>query len=357
MRGFLAAMAAAVAMPLLAGPEVVWLETVHDFGAFDESLGTVECVVKGVNTGDEPLVILSARANCGCTTPRYSREPVAPGDTVALAIGYNAVGRPGRFSKNVVVNTNATRSRTTLTIRGTVIGTSNTLRGRYPVAAGGLRLKSDKLIFGEITDNTIGSQYVEGYNASKDSIRIEAIGVPESLSLTLTPPVVPPGELFVLSALIDGSKVGDWDVVSDSFRISNGADTVKISTVAIVREYFSDAELGGKLPEVSVTPREVDFGRIDGNAGVIRRQVRLTNSGKAALYLRKVTCLEPAVKLNFSHKAVKPGKSVTIDVELDTSRLAGRDMLNALLVIITNDPVTPRTAIRLLGEVRKEINQ
>lgn len=352
MRALLTAAFAAVALQLSAGPEIVWLDMVHDFGAFDENLGTVECVLKGVNTGDEPLVVLSARANCGCTTPRYSHEPVAPGDTVSIAIGYNAVGRPGRFSKNVVVNTNAQPSRSTLTIRGTVIGTSNTLRGRYPIAAGNLRLKSDNLVFGEITNNTVGSQYLEGYNASSDSIRISATNVPEALSLTMSPPVVPPGELFVLSALMDGSKIKDWDVVTDSFNITNGADSLRISTVAIVREYFSDKALKGKLPAVSVDVRAVDFDRIDPEGAPVKRTVTLTNSGDAPLFIRKATCADKAVTVTCPDKPVKPGKSAKVEVVVSPRELAGEEMLNALLVIITNDPVTPRTVVRLVGEVK-----
>ena len=56
----------------------VWLEQKHDFGAFDEGLGTVYCDFRLVNTGNEPIAIINARANCGCTRPEYSRDPIAP---------------------------------------------------------------------------------------------------------------------------------------------------------------------------------------------------------------------------------------------------------------------------------------
>lgn len=58
-----------------------WTEKTHDFGAFDEELGVVYCHFGLINTGSEPLAILSARANCGCTKPEYSNDPVNPGDT------------------------------------------------------------------------------------------------------------------------------------------------------------------------------------------------------------------------------------------------------------------------------------
>lgn len=64
-----------------AQPKAKWLDTTHSFGAFDEDLGNVTTYFKVVNTGDKPLNILSVRASCGCTSPSYSRKPVAPGDT------------------------------------------------------------------------------------------------------------------------------------------------------------------------------------------------------------------------------------------------------------------------------------
>lgn len=352
MRKLFASLSAASVLMASAGSQVVWLKMNHDFGAFDESLGTVECQIKGVNVGDEPLVVLNARANCGCTTPRYSREPVAPGDTAVITIGYDAVGRPGRFSKNVMVTTNTEPARATFNIHGTVIGTSNTLKGRYPYAAGKLHLKSDKLAFGEITNNTVGSKYIEGYNGSSDSIRIFARGLQPGLSLTMQPSVVAPGELFVVSALLDGSQISDWDVVTDSFTISNGNDSLKISTVAIVREYFTEKQLKGKLPAVAVQPREVDFDRLSADRTVTGK-VTLTNSGDAPLIIRKVSCADPAVTLSkFSDKPVKPGKKTEIQFTVDPSKTTDPSMLNALLVIITNDPVTPRTAVRIVGEIQ-----
>ena len=112
----------------LAQPKAQWLSTTHDFGAFDEDLGSVTTYFKVVNTGDKPLSILNVRASCGCTSPTYSHKPVASGDTGQVAVTYNPAGRPGKFDKKVRVETNADPSTATLTIRGVVIGDRQTLR-------------------------------------------------------------------------------------------------------------------------------------------------------------------------------------------------------------------------------------
>ena len=76
---------------------VEWLGTSHDFGAFDESMGVVETEFRFVNRGDEPVVILAARANCGCTTPRYRRDAVRPAIRLRWWSGFEPVGARGAF--------------------------------------------------------------------------------------------------------------------------------------------------------------------------------------------------------------------------------------------------------------------
>ena len=81
----------AIAAVAQAAPEATWLTKSHDFGAFDEDMGKVSCDFKVVNTGDEPLMILAARATCGCTVPAYTRDPIAPGDTATITVDRKSV--------------------------------------------------------------------------------------------------------------------------------------------------------------------------------------------------------------------------------------------------------------------------
>lgn len=54
------------------------------------------------NTSDRPLVIESASAACGCTTPEYAKEPIAPNGVTRLKVGYNAANM-GPFTKPVTI--------------------------------------------------------------------------------------------------------------------------------------------------------------------------------------------------------------------------------------------------------------
>ena len=78
-------------------------EKTHDFGTIKEEDGRVTHVFTFKNVTDGPLTIKNVRASCGCTTPAWSREPIAPGAEAQITVTYNASGRPGAFHKSVTV--------------------------------------------------------------------------------------------------------------------------------------------------------------------------------------------------------------------------------------------------------------
>lgn len=105
-----------------AGPLLRFIDTAHDFGNVKEAAGAVTHKFRFTNTGDAPLVILSATTSCGCTKPEFPKEPIQPGDTAAVSVTYNPAGRPGEFDKNITVKTNSTKgAKARLKIKGVVI--------------------------------------------------------------------------------------------------------------------------------------------------------------------------------------------------------------------------------------------
>lgn len=92
---------------------------VHDFGTLKEGpIATYSFEVK--NTGNAPVVISNAMASCGCTTPEWKKDPIMPGATAAIKVGYNTSGRPGNFTKTITVTSNAENATVVLTIKGKV---------------------------------------------------------------------------------------------------------------------------------------------------------------------------------------------------------------------------------------------
>lgn len=92
----------------------------HDFGAIQEENGSVSHIFKIDNQGDMPLVVTRVIASCGCTTPDWTKEPIAPGKSGEVKITFDPKGRPGPFAKTISVYSNGKTGSYVLTIRGEV---------------------------------------------------------------------------------------------------------------------------------------------------------------------------------------------------------------------------------------------
>ncbi|MGZ8539885.1 MAG: DUF1573 domain-containing protein [Chitinophagaceae bacterium] len=100
-----------------AGDALKLKETEHDFGKIPQGK-PVYYSFEIINTGTEPLKLDNVQASCGCTTPEWSQEAIAPGATASIKVGYNSAAE-GQFDKSITItyNTNQTKQ---LKIKGTV---------------------------------------------------------------------------------------------------------------------------------------------------------------------------------------------------------------------------------------------
>lgn len=112
-------------------PRIEFAEREYNFGKFSpvgaDSLK--QHTFTFTNTGQKPLVVLRAVSSCGCTRPMYPLEPIMPGGTGTITVGYHGEGQPvGHFRKSVTVYTNAPRSYVRIFIRGELMKAENSLR-------------------------------------------------------------------------------------------------------------------------------------------------------------------------------------------------------------------------------------
>lgn len=72
------------------------------------------------NTGDKPLILSEVKASCGCTTPEWSKDPIMPGKTAKIKVGYNTAIN-GNFQKVIEVFSNdPVNGRSVIYIKGEV---------------------------------------------------------------------------------------------------------------------------------------------------------------------------------------------------------------------------------------------
>jgi hypothetical protein len=96
-------------------------EGTHDFGKIPQGR-PVTYIFEIVNTGTDPLRLENVQASCGCTTPEWTKDPISPGATSQIKVGYNAHAE-GHFVKNVTIFY-ADKKTKVLTISGEVYKTA-----------------------------------------------------------------------------------------------------------------------------------------------------------------------------------------------------------------------------------------
>ena len=99
-------------------PELLTVkETEFNFGKIPQGK-PVYHLFEIVNKSDKPLKLDNVAASCGCTTPEWSREEIAPGATAVIKVGYNAAAE-GPFEKPITITYSGNQS-TVIKIKGEV---------------------------------------------------------------------------------------------------------------------------------------------------------------------------------------------------------------------------------------------
>lgn len=104
--------------PASAQDSIIFDKMAHDYGTIVQG-SDGNCEFKFVNKGKAPIILNNVKASCGCTTPEWTRTPVAPGGTGSIKVAYNT-NLVGAFNKTVTVDSNAKNTPVVLLIKGIV---------------------------------------------------------------------------------------------------------------------------------------------------------------------------------------------------------------------------------------------
>lgn len=101
---------------------LVFTDTIHDFGDIMVADGAVTCQFEFVNTSDSTIHILGALVSCNCTTVDYPRCGIEPGQGGVVRVTYDPVGRPtGPFNRTVLLQVSGDRRRLLLRFYGNAL--------------------------------------------------------------------------------------------------------------------------------------------------------------------------------------------------------------------------------------------
>lgn len=88
------------------GPAIKFKKADHNFGDITQG-DQVSHVFEFSNIGTEPLVLSNVRSTCGCTIPKWPKDPVLPGESSSILVNFNSRGKMGVVKKVVTVYSNA----------------------------------------------------------------------------------------------------------------------------------------------------------------------------------------------------------------------------------------------------------
>ena len=101
-------------------PIIKFEKETHDFGLILQG-ERVSYTFKFKNIGNKNLIVNDASASCGCTVPKFSRKPIAPGDSGEIEVIFDSNRRSGKQLKSVTVWTNCQPNQIKLQIKSEIV--------------------------------------------------------------------------------------------------------------------------------------------------------------------------------------------------------------------------------------------
>ena len=338
--------------------KIVFDNIEHDFGTFKEQDGTQTTTFKFKNEGSVPLVLSNVVASCGCTTPKWTREPVAPGTSGEIQVSYNPKNRPGSFTKSISVRSNAENSLVSLRITGKVEQREKTLAEEYPRQIGSLRVKTNHISFTKMTQGQVETKEIELVNDSEKPINVGYKRVPEHLTVKVEPETIPAKGKGIMSVTYDAKKANTYGFASHRIYLSldNSNDyRSSIGVSATIEEDFSQLtpEQLANAPVATFSEKSFNFG--DMNQGDKKDHTfSLTNDGKSELIIRNVRSSCGCTAVAPSKKVIAPGETAPIKVTCDSRGKRGRQSKS--ITVIKKEPKKTTSRLTISSKILTEAN-
>jgi len=315
----------------------------HDFGKIREEDGRVTYIFNFVNNGKGPLAVHRVQASCGCTTPTWTKEPIEPGKRGSITVTYNPTGRPGKFTKNITVYSNALDEQITLTIHGEVIPKQSGENSAYTFMVSGLALRSKIIQMNNIDKGKVQTRVLDIQNTTKGILRPSVENLPSYLTATVLPETLKPDEDGKITFTFNSKNCNQWGPVSDEVYLSlNGSkrftDDSKIIVVSNIVEDFSKLTLDQKhkSPVIEIPVRELDFGTVKSGSKKSGK-LKVINKGVNTLEIRRLINNNKELLVKASKSSIGSAKKSDIIVNLNTKNLTEAEYKKSFTVQ-TNDP-------------------
>ncbi len=341
---------------------VKFIETVHDFGDLKEEVGQATYEFKFKNAGSVPLKLTDVKASCGCTTPDWTKDDVAPGKEGNIKATYNTTNRPGPFTKTITVKAqpdNGQEEVHVLTIKGNVIPRPKGIQDWYPTVLGSIRATSNHIAFGKIYNDEKKEQKLIFYNEGDKPVQIQGYDLPAHINATSDKKTINPKDSITIVVNFDANKIDDWGFLHTQIKIKTDDSNTpeKVIYISADRQENFDKltqEQKDNGPRITFDKVTHDFGNIKAGKKVDTEYV-FKNTGKSELIIRKTKASCGCTATQPEKSKLKPGESSKIKVTYDSTGKKGNE--NKTITVVSNDPTNPSIVLTIKGIVEEEGQQ
>lgn len=335
----------------------------HDFGTIYKGEKT-DITFEFSNVSSEAVQLHNVKASCGCTTPNWSKEPVAPGAKGYVSASYDS-HRVGQFNKSITViyDTSGIIQPVVLTISGNVLDTTEEGNHNHPskpivnynFPQGNLSFEKVTEEIGIIDTDKKHEVIFKLKNMGKETIRV--FEEPQAdLFFTMVrafPNYIQPGQEATLMVSMDAAKYDKPGKFSKKVLVktSDIAGETKELTVSGEFNKVMTAEEKAQAPNIEFDNTEYDAGTVIEGEKVVHKYV-FRNTGKSDLVIEYAkgscgcTVAEP------KEKVIPAGGSSEITATFDSQGRFGENKKS--ISVKSNDPDNEMVTLQLKVKVDKD---
>ncbi|WP_246202726.1 DUF1573 domain-containing protein [Fulvivirga lutimaris] len=335
---------------------ITFSEKSFDFGNVKEVDGPITHEFTFTNNSQEPIRILNVKASCGCTTPAWTRDSIAPGNTGYIQAQYNPRNRPGVFNKSLTITTSLGET-LRLYIRGEVEPKVLTIEEKLRTEMGGIRMKYPSVNLGKVYINKPAAvRKYDIYNQTDVDITFsDDYAAPDHIKVSFEPKTLGSKSSGYLVVTYDAAVKNDYGFMNDriSFQTNEPEDKVKELTVyATIEDYFAPIppEELSEVPRLKIENSVYDFGRVS-KEKESKYQFVVKNTGNSDLTIKKISPNCTCVTGVLSDEVIKPGGQANLDVTFNPEGRRGNQQKS--ITLYSNDPKSSAQRITIKAYVQE----
>lgn len=329
---------------------IEFTKRVHNFGKISVNEGAKHCSFEFRNTSNKPVVISNILSSCGCTTPKWPKKPIMPGESGKVEVTYLNDQGPYPFDKALTVYTSASTKPIILRITGLAYENERSMKEIFPIAIGPLGVKNNIIRGGQIAQGNSKSGNFKIANISGKSTKVQFTEVSPGLELSIDPVTIPGNGIADVSYTIDTKESKNWgNTTYTASVVCNGTKaSTPVSIECMIIDNFTGMtkEEKNKAPMLLAENSSYNFGTVK-RGEKVKASFNLRNTGHSQLLLHKIE-KKDEIAIN-TKKEIQAGEKFTLEAVLDTKSRNGEVVYT--LTLVTNSPNRPLVNLFITGTI------